>query len=411
MRIAIVSFEFPPETGYGGIASYALETSRMLSDAGHDVEVFCAGVETQESDAQYCYLVNKIPDLDKDSFGESLLSVFFQRHAEKPFDVVESAEIYADARCLKIELPHLPLVVKLHTPTFLCHRLNNVQFKLSEKFRFFGGALRRGRVKWLRPNLDVLHMRNERESGIYRAADWVTSPSKDLIRVIEQEWGVRKNGIEHLPNSYSPSKDILAIPPAKTGDQILYLGRLELRKGVADLVRALVIAKRRGLSVAVRFVGESFPSPIRGKLMDEWARAILDRAGVPYTFTGKIDRGAIGSELARSGLVVLPSKWENFPYTCIEAMAAGRVVIGSAQGGMADSITDGQNGFLIEPEDHSLLAKKIKAVLDCDEIERVARAARLTVINEYSYDAILPRQVQAYERAIEACQTKGNSKG
>src|SRR5690606_20861645 len=47
MRIAFVSYEFPPDTGIGGIATYVKQISQMLSTAGFGVEVVCASPERE----------------------------------------------------------------------------------------------------------------------------------------------------------------------------------------------------------------------------------------------------------------------------------------------------------------------------------------------------------------------------
>ena len=45
----------------------------------------------------------------------------------------------------------------------------------------------------------------------------------------------------------------------------------------------------------------------------------------------------------------IPSLWENFPNVCLEAMSAGRVVVGSKYGGMADMLGNDEYGLLIDP--------------------------------------------------------------
>ncbi len=410
MRIALISFEFPPDTAVGGIASYMQEVAFMLGRGGHDVEVFCAGATTRREILDGGAQVHVIAGTDKESFAERLLPVFLERHRTSPFDVAECAEIHADGRAVKQVVPDLPLLVKLHTPSFLTHRLNASPLTRAQKLRFFLGGLRRGRFAWPEENLSVLHRRNATESSLYRDADAVVSPSRDLIRLCEIEWGARSDGVGVLPNPFSPSSSLLALPPAARQSPLLYLGRLEMRKGVSDLIEALSLLEKQARTVSARFVGAPFPSPSPKLRMDAWAARRLPLANGRYTFTGPLPRHAAIAELANCGLVVLPSRWENFPYTCLEAMAAGRVVIGSAAGGMSDMITDGVDGFLIQPRQPATLAAKINEVLSLSEqFVAVGAKARARVLSAYSHDAILPQQIAAYEKAIRIRRTRSNA--
>jgi glycogen synthase len=407
MRIALVSFEFPPDTAYGGIASYMHEVALMLAAGGHDVEVFSAGPVARESVLPPGVPVHTVAGLDKDAFAEAVLPVFTSRHEARPFDVVECAEIYADGRALRRRFPGLPLLVKLHTPSFLTHLLNQRTLTLFEKLRFFLGSVRRGRLAWPKPDLSVLHQRNTVESALYHAADVVVSPSRDLIRLIEAEWGRRPDGIGHLPNPHSPSEQLLRIPCSPPREPLLYLGRLEMRKGFSDLINALALLEKTSNPASARFVGLPFPSPRNHLLMDAWAATRLPLKSGRYTFTGQLPRQAAVAELEGCGLVVLPSRWENFPYTCLESMSAGRVVIGSSAGGMSDMITDGVDGFLVQPGNPRVLADKIVDVLGRPEqLATIGAKARERVLAAYSPSAILPQQIAAYQKAIHAARQR-----
>jgi GT2 family glycosyltransferase len=60
---------------------------------------------------------------------------------------------------------------------------------------------------------------------------------------------------------------------------------------------------------------------------------------------------------------VVPSRWENFPNTCIEAMCSGLPVIATMQGGMADMLYDGQTGWLAERAERECLAEALRRAL------------------------------------------------
>jgi glycosyltransferase involved in cell wall biosynthesis len=63
-------------------------------------------------------------------------------------------------------------------------------------------------------------------------------------------------------------------------------------------------------------------------------------------------------------IAVLSSRLEGFPNTIVEYFAAGKPVVSTNVGGIPEIIVDGENGFLIEPNDQSGLIRKIKLLLD-----------------------------------------------
>ncbi|MBA3848426.1 MAG: hypothetical protein C0502_00340 [Opitutus sp.] len=407
MRVALVTFEFPPDTPYGGIATYMTEVADMLAAAGHEVEVFCAGHASRTERHRAGVPVHIVAGLDKDRFAEEVRPVFAARHAGRPFDIIECADINGDGRVLREAFPEVPLVIKMHGPTFLCVRVNHLPLTLGQKLRFTLGALRRGRFAWLNPDQSILHLRNRREQALYRTADVVASPSRDMIPIVENEWGRRPEGIVCLPNPHSPSAALLAVPPPRRDEPILFLGRLELLKGAADLIEALRLLERSGHPVSATFVGAPFPSPRRGLNMEQWAARRLRLDSGRYRFTGPVPRAEIAGHFGRCQLVVLPSRWDNFPYTCLEAMAAGRAVIAGANGGMRDMIADGVSGLLVNPSDPKALAARIaEALARPERLAAIGDAARQRVITVYSAAAILPRHLGVYEQARAAAHRR-----
>jgi GT2 family glycosyltransferase len=67
---------------------------------------------------------------------------------------------------------------------------------------------------------------------------------------------------------------------------------------------------------------------------------------------------------SRARIAVVPSRWENFPNTCVEAMSAGLPVIATRNGGMAEMIEDGRTGWLAREANSDALAEALKRALD-----------------------------------------------
>ena len=74
-----------------------------------------------------------------------------------------------------------------------------------------------------------------------------------------------------------------------------------------------------------------------------------------FRFHGHKPRAAMAAYLARARLVVVPSRWDNYPYTCMEAMASGVPVLATRAGGMAEMIESGTSGWLVDSADPASL--------------------------------------------------------
>ena len=59
MRIAFVSYEYPPDTAYGGIATYVYQAAKMLRERGHQVEVFAASPNRAGTETENGFLVHR----------------------------------------------------------------------------------------------------------------------------------------------------------------------------------------------------------------------------------------------------------------------------------------------------------------------------------------------------------------
>lgn len=88
---------------------------------------------------------------------------------------------------------------------------------------------------------------------------------------------------------------------------------------------------------------------------------------------------------AGSDVFVLPSENETFGQVFIEAMACGLPVIGTKVGGIPEIISDSYNGYLVEPNDSSLLAQKIESLVNDSSVrEKFVRAGIDTVAKKFT---------------------------
>ena len=187
--------------------------------------------------------------------------------------------------------------------------------------------------------------------GSYQKIGCYVTPS-DFYRRMLQKAGFTKSPIVHMAN-FLPLGTGYAVHPAAT-DALLYLGRLSPEKGLATLLRAVAKCPDVRLDIA----GDG---PQRAELEALSAQLGL---GERVRFLGFM-RGQPLTELVNGcKAVVLPSEWyENGPYSVMEALAAGKPVIGSRIGGIPEMVKDGLTGFTFEPGSEDALAATMQRLL------------------------------------------------
>ncbi|MBD2297305.1 glycosyltransferase family 4 protein [Nostoc sp. FACHB-190] len=410
MKIAIISYEYPPDTAYGGIATYMYQIAKMLTQRGHLVEVFACSPYRSGTHIEDGIKIHRILEenrTNRRNFSGRIGKVFAERHTIVHFDVVEGAEAGAHTKgSLEIN-PDIPLVIKLHTPTFMIDEINYVEPSLQMKIRRFFGALRRGQKP--KPFFHELYNINTDIERLHTLeADEITTPSKALGEKLIAEWQLPSEKVFHIPNPYIPSEELLNIPVETQTDVVTFIGRLELRKGVLELTQAIPNILQQYPKAKFRFVGALWPSPQPGLDMRRYIEKQLKRYSNSLEFTGPIPLDSIPSILATTDVCVFPSRWENFPNVCLEAMVAARGVVGSNAGGMFDMLDSGKAGLLVPPHAPDKIAEAVVELLKNPKLRmQLGRVARDRVLSEYNLERIGALQEASYIRAIERRQALG----
>ena len=402
MRIAIVSYEFPPETALGGIATYVRDAATMLSEAGHEVEVFCGGVSDASTREENGARVHHFAT-PREHFPSRIVPAFIERHRVRPFDVLEGPDYLAEAWEVVQALPRLPYVVKLHTPFFILQEILDGLTPWSERARhlrvlFF--QLRRKR-RPLRPWRNEAIPQRERLNA--RAAAMIASPTRSIGDRVAKAWRLPADRIAFFPFPFIPDAAFLQLAPAPASKVIGYVGRLEPRKGVHVLAEAMRLVWRRVPDARLRLIGRDMPSHQPGRSMARLVAEVVGPRVNQIEFVGPVSRERLPELLADVGGCVFPSIWESFGFVVLEAVAAGRPLICSHGSGMAEILGPGPHGRFAKPGDPSSLASTILRHFENNESGRPHDAAtcRREVLPRFLPNEVLPQQIACYQRAIE----------
>ncbi len=198
----------------------------------------------------------------------------------------------------------------------------------------------------------------------YRSSDRVIAPSSAIALMLVKH---RIGNVSVVPNSV----DLKRFNPRVSGASVLerlgigreekvvlYMGRVSKEKNVDVMLRAAkILLKRRS---DIRFVVGG-----TGPALEEQKR-LASRLGIAskLTFTGFVSEKELPHMYAASDVLCLPSNFETQGIAALEAMAAGKPVVGSDYMALHDLIKDGRNGEKFRPSDARSCARKIEKVLN-----------------------------------------------
>jgi glycosyltransferase involved in cell wall biosynthesis len=113
---------------------------------------------------------------------------------------------------------------------------------------------------------------------------------------------------------------------------------------------------------------------------------------------------------SRADICVVPSLWaEPFGMVAVEAMASGRPVVASKIGGLADSVVDGETGYLVPPGDAAALADKLRVLLDDPQLRaEMGRRGRARVEESFSWPRIVQKHYPPILNGVMTRSGKNN---
>ncbi len=184
------------------------------------------------------------------------------------------------------------------------------------------------------------------------------------------------------------------LPAVTRTDTILYLGRINWKKGLERLIEAMRDVPRARLVIAGNDEEGLTPR----------LRAVADAAGVTsrVEFVGYVEGEAKRALLDRAAVFVLPSVSENFGNSALEAMARGCPVVVTKGVGLAAAVETSGAGVVADGAP-AALAHAIRSLMDDPARRAAAGAAALALVRErYSWDRIAAEMAGHYERLRHA---------
>jgi glycosyltransferase involved in cell wall biosynthesis len=391
MHVCFFTITYHSPTGGGGAESYVSTMAEALVERGHRVSIIALGggnlrngrVRLIQLAAPnwHWFLYRGLP------FGKSMAmpvreiewsrrawSALMELNRRDPVDVVETGETMVLQQATLGRKP--PVVIRGHGNPLSIKRFGD------------------GWVGWgdqLGRKLQLKGMRR---------ASAVTAVSRFQAKQLSRELSLPEEAIHVIPNPISPAllRKAIEEPAKQSGSPVvLYTGRIELNKGSIELLRSVHRVASRCPEVEYVVAGARHNSiddrTLEGALVSNGTRdRVRLLSHVPWQQLTEWYRCA--------SVFVMPSHYETFGISVIEAMAFGLPVVATNVGGLPEVVQDGVTGILVPPKDPNALGDAIVRLLRDPELrKRLGNAGRERVLSEFRTDRIVEQTLKVYARA------------
>lgn len=213
----------------------------------------------------------------------------------------------------------------------------------------------------------------------------VSDAARDLVsRYLPGDYALTPNGVDVATFATAHPADL------GSGTKILFLGRIERRKGLEVLLQAMT--RLRGEDRELIVVGDGPEA--------KSARALAGRLEVSARFLGRVDDATKASLFARADVYCAPAlEGESFGIVLLEAMAAATPVVCSDLAGFR--AVAGGSAVLVAPGDSGLLADALKRVVSDSRLADKMRTTGARTASAFDWRRLVGNVELTYERAMK----------
>jgi glycosyltransferase involved in cell wall biosynthesis/GT2 family glycosyltransferase len=396
LTVALLAQRFPGQSGYGGIGRYTYDLARVLHERGHTVHLICRDTQRRVHETPG-FAIHGITDeeiaaqpsgTDLPITGKNLRYALAVAHrlreldaAGEEIDVVHATNWDGEGAAV-IRAGVYPTALTLVSP--LAQVIQSERWTIDRDLR---GALSFDHWQIL-------------------AADTVAVPSEGVLKSYRELMDVRPEQIARLrvaPLGIVPDEGA-APPPRREGlRQLLFVGRLERRKGIQVLLEALPGLMASFPDWECRIAGND--TIVDGDGQTHKAKFLARHAGRDWLarvhFEGVVSDAALRDAYRACDLFVAPSIFESFGLIFHEAMQYGKPVVGCRTGGVPETVADGVEGLLVEPGDAGQLAQALARLMRDEPLRRaLGDAGRARVLSRQNADTMATHYEALYRDVI-----------
>jgi glycogen(starch) synthase len=383
-RVAMYTPNYPGVSTEGGIGTHIQTLGRGLTELGHHVAVLTPGTGPASHDGRMSLefaSTRHIPVLDRFFPGAGACVRVYRSIKrivrEQQIDIIEFPN-WEGLGLLVQKLSFRPTVVRLYTSSKETQVIDNLESTRARRF-------------------DVLRERWQ----AHRACTLVTHSNahRDLMA---DELQLASDRIQLIPLGIPVYQDFQRQERDDSPPTVVYLGRLEKRKGTPDLLHAIpqVLGKCPGTRFVLigsdrahcprnrthaQYLADEFPAEVRSQVQ----------------FLGRLPQPEVDRWLQTADVFVAPSLYESFGLIFPEAMRWGTPVIGTRVGGIPEIVTDGETGLLVEAQNPAELAGAMVRLLTNNDLrQRLGNAGRKHVETNFTVEKMARATAELYAEVL-----------
>lgn len=404
LRVCLLSGAYPP-AAYEGVGRHTNLMAKGLFELGHTVHVIARGENEQVTFYDGAY-VHRIPTpLTRYGRYQALPHLYHtlnRAHAvhERVRQLVRNDGIQlVDSPVWQVEgivterSGLLPVVVRPQTAT---RQVAQLQREADEGMRLIG----------------------ELEAELVAGAAYLAPNSQATVKALREVYGLPESaryqvvphGIEPVPDESVRPFDVAAPPATLT---VLYVGRLEQRKGILDLFGAIpaVLARVPNVRFVIAGADNSLSDGFQARHGMDYPAYFARHfaaAAPSVTFLGAVSEETLNALYQTCDLFVAPSLYESFGLIYLEAMNYAKPVIGCQAGGIPEVVDDGVTGRLVEPAAPQALAEAMVELLSSPALLReMGLAGRRRLLERFTH-VQMARGFETIYRAVLGLAPGGN---
>ena len=382
----------------GGIAKYTYELAKGYVRNGNQVHIITKSNVTNNFMKEGINVheivqedIISIPELNPFPTAYGLIKYSYcvyrtvlRLHKEYHLDIIESPLWNFEGLVSAFMLnDSIPIVTRLQTPLKVAVETNKWEFN------------------------EDLQLFCDFEKALLEHSKGIISISDSIRKTIEEKYDVNFTD-KLIEKVYLGIDDPNYVEAEKSKDiiRILFVGRLERRKGIHTLHSVIPTIMNKFNNVEFVFVGrddisdsilgKSFKQKFHEKYSNEkWINKIH--------FLGEIDNVKKNEEYKKCDLLVAPSLYESFGLILVEAMSYGKPVIASNIGGMKEIVKNEQNGYLINPENEQQLTGALLELINAKEIRIEFGKKSKEIFNcNFTNNIMISKSLNLYKNLINS---------
>ena len=379
MRIALVSpYDYPYP---GGVTVHIERLKENFERAGHYVRVIApSSGDKEEMSRQGVYVVGRTVPVPSGG-STARIGIGLSPRVSRQVKTILEQEQFEVVHLHEPLLPVVPLTVLRFSHAVNIGTFHAYHGEKSRGYFYTQRLLRR----WFR-KLDG-------KIAVSRPAErFVSQYFPGYYNIIPNGADVAHFGAEHAPFERFTDGKL----------NILFVGRIEKRKGLRYLIEAYARVKREVPQSRLIIVGPE--SRHRKKYQES-----VQKSGMQdVVFSGYASYEDLPRYYHSADVFCSPAtEHESFGIILLEAMAAGRPIVASNIQGYASVLTPGQEGLLVEPKDGEALAGAlIRLLRDADLRAQMGSRGRITA-QEYSWEQVSARVLAYYQRILQEKRAPG----